>query len=118
MCRRLGGDGPAPRTRSGHPSAVAQAGAVECPLTVGARLCADAPPLPSLRCPRARVHHHTSSATRIKRGTQSAGEGAVLSAHRRRTRGVTSQMPLTAARHLLPCPCTTAAAALEEVLSR
>jgi hypothetical protein len=30
---------------------------------------------------------------------------------------VTSHMPLAAARHLLPCPCTTAAATLEEVLS-
>eukprot|EP01047_Picozoa_sp_COSAG01_P099943 COSAG01_NODE_29874_length_627_cov_29.634470_1_plen_105_part_00 len=47
MCWRLGGDGPAPRTRSGHPSAVAQAGAVECRLTVGARLCVDAPAAPS-----------------------------------------------------------------------
>eukprot|EP01047_Picozoa_sp_COSAG01_P015851 COSAG01_NODE_799_length_13501_cov_15.980749_9_plen_88_part_00 len=57
-----------------------------------------------LRCPLARVHHHASSATRIERGTQSAGGAAVVSAHRRRTRGVTSQMPLTAAQHLLPRP--------------
>eukprot|EP01047_Picozoa_sp_COSAG01_P133055 COSAG01_NODE_63009_length_281_cov_46.686813_1_plen_32_part_10 len=28
----------------------------------------------------------------------------MLSAHRRWARGVTSQMPPTAARHLLPCP--------------
>eukprot|EP01047_Picozoa_sp_COSAG01_P057414 COSAG01_NODE_6635_length_3568_cov_8.046411_2_plen_73_part_00 len=44
---------------------------------------------------------------RIERDTQTAGGGAVLSAHHRRTRGVTSQMPLTAAQHLLPCPCST-----------
>jgi hypothetical protein len=50
MSRRLGGDGPALRTRSGHPSAVAQARAVECRLTVGAGLSPDAPLAPSLRC--------------------------------------------------------------------
>ena len=82
------------------------------------RLSPDAPLLPSLRCPRARVHHHTSSATRIKRGTQSAGGGAVLSAHRRRTRGVTSQMPPSRLGICCRVPCSTAAAAPEEVLSR
>eukprot|EP01047_Picozoa_sp_COSAG01_P058575 COSAG01_NODE_6918_length_3439_cov_26.474850_4_plen_211_part_00 len=72
-----------------------------------------------LRCPLARVHHHASSATRIERGTQSVGGVAVVSAHRRRTRGVTSQMSAVAARHLLSRPmhyygCRSP----EEVLSR